>query len=124
MDPRVSLGAAFSIYLSLSLYLLFLSVHPFSYSLSLSLPMEGGGRMNKLALQREFAALVSADPNLRYLLYGTEEKRVSTATNALHTAPRNCHVNCAQRYFSRQNANRAFLGLELNANGDDGFVYV
>lgn len=88
--------------LSFSLSLSVVPLRPLFLTLSLSLPVEGGSRMNKLALQREFAALASADPNLRYLLYGTEEKRahVSTVTNALHMTFRNCRVNCARRYFS------------------------
>lgn len=78
MDPR--LARSRFLYLSLS------------FSLSVPLSSRGRRRPHEQTLQREFAALASADPNLRYLLYGAEEKRVSTA-DALHTASRDCHMN-------------------------------
>lgn len=80
------------------------------FSLFSSLLVEGGPvldrrRMASVATQSANLPLfASADPNLRYLLYDSKEKRevrISTLWSllSLYRVPLNCHMNYTQRYF-------------------------
>lgn len=80
---------------------------------SLFLPSRGRRRRTRFrspphgkrcSIEPESAAVTNADPNLRYLLYESKEKRVvriSTLWSLLwcYRVLLNCHVNYVQRYF-------------------------